>query len=45
MNILSQAIRGNKCYEVLSYVYTWSIETPDNIVNTFQQTHILKRIQ
>lgn len=46
MNILSQTeIRGNKCFEVLLYVHNWSIETPDNIVNTFQRTHILKRIQ
>jgi len=42
MNILSQTtIRGNKCFEIQSYVlHVWSIETPENIINTFQRTDI-----
>lgn len=36
MNILTTSIRGNKCFEGMSYVHTLSIES---IGLTFQQTY------
>lgn len=36
MNILTTSIRGNKCFERMSYVHTLSIES---IGLTFQQTY------
>lgn len=42
MDIFSQTtIRGNQCFETVSYVlHVWSIETPVNIIYIFQRTHI-----